>query len=559
MTKRNLIISDLHIPDHNVKALGLIYRFIKTYKPTTLHILGDFINFPTLSAWPQDPHYHITLSEEINEARQILVKLCKIRPNMEVLWYEGNHECFDEHTEILTNNGWLHYSKINKDTELVTFDKEKDCLEIEKPIAIQVYDYDGEMYEIKNRSTNLLITPNHRLYFKYNQTSKWQTKEINQMTIGDNRVYFRTSGTFNQVEYPITDDELRISAWLFTDGFMSRYVVSFYQRKSKVYMIEEILNRLGWKFNRHERYREIQSIQGKDILSHEIEVKLSLLQPYRAILQSIVKDKHTLSDWVYKLSDRQFDVFLNSFIDGDGSRHKSAPLTSLMVYGRKKIIEELQRACFIHGYRTSISEYRPEDFRLNINKSNICTFDRFKEGVKKLKYRGIIWDVTTPNDTVIVRRKGKISITGNSRMQKYLARNAAQLASLEIEGEQVVSIPHLFKLRELCVKYTEKEFRDGVLYHHGQLCRAKSGYTAHGNMEKTGVSVLSGHVHRVALVFKNLYDKQIFGMETGCLCNQKPYPYYGTMVKDWSLGWATIDVIDNNVFPRIYPIINGKI
>lgn len=237
MNKRNLIISDLHVPDQNIKALELIYRFIKQYKPTTLHILGDFLNFPTLSAWPQDPHYHVSLSDEISEGHQILSKLVKLA-NCEVLWYEGNHE---------------------------------------------------------------------------------------------------------------------------------------------------------------------------------------------------------------------------------------------------------------------------------------------------------------------------------NRLLRYLSRNAAQLALLEIEGEQVVSIPHLFKLRELGVKYIENEFRDGVLYHHGQLCRAKSGYTAHGNMEKSGVSVLSGHVHRLALVFKSLYDRTLFGMETGCLCNKMPTPYYGTMVKDWSLGFATIDVIGSDVFPRIYPIINNSI
>lgn len=237
MNTRNLILSDLHVPDHNVKALQLVYHFIQVYKPTSIHLLGDFLNFPTLSAWPQDPHYHVTLSDEINEGRSILKKLVKLA-DCEIVWYSGNHE---------------------------------------------------------------------------------------------------------------------------------------------------------------------------------------------------------------------------------------------------------------------------------------------------------------------------------DRMQKYLARNASQLASLEIEGELVVSIPHLFKLRELGIRYIDKDFRNGVLYHHGQLCRAKSGYTAHGNMEKMGVSVLSGHVHRLALVYKNLYDKSIFGMETGCLCNQKPHPYYGTMVKDWSLGVSTIDVIHGKAFPRIYPIINNSL
>lgn len=237
-TTRNLIISDLHVPDQHVKALELVYKFIKVYKPTTLHILGDFLNFPTLSSYPQDPDYHKLLSEEINEGHLILKKFRKLLPKQEILYYEGNHDL---------------------------------------------------------------------------------------------------------------------------------------------------------------------------------------------------------------------------------------------------------------------------------------------------------------------------------RLQKYLARNAAQLASLEIEGERVVSIPHLLSLNALSIRYIEKEYRSGILYHHGEMVRGKAGYTAHGNLEKFGTSVLSGHVHRLALVYKSLYDRTIFGMETGCLCNRKPYPYYGTMVKDWMLGLATIDVISGTPHPRIYPIINNSL
>lgn len=235
---KNLIISDIHVPDQNVKAMELVYKFIGIYKPTTLHILGDFLNFPTLSTYPQDPDYHIKLSEEINEGHSILKKFRKLLPTQEILYYLGNHD---------------------------------------------------------------------------------------------------------------------------------------------------------------------------------------------------------------------------------------------------------------------------------------------------------------------------------DRLSRYLARNAAQLASLEIEGERVVSIPHLLGLGKLNIKYVEKEHRNGVLYHHGELVRGKAGYTAQGNLEKFGVSVICGHVHRLALVYKNLYDRSIFGMETGCLCNRKPYPYYGTMVKDWQLGLATIDVVNGVPHPRIYPIINNSL
>lgn len=560
MRETHLIVSDFHIPDHNHALIKPLLALIKDLSPDKLHILGDFINLTKASHYDPDPYYHVELSEEIEEGTRLLSKFRKAMIG-EILWYEGNHECFDSKTEILSQKGWINYTQITKDTNLVTFDKDRDCLEIEKPIEIQQYNYDGELYAIKNRHTDLLITPNHRLYFKYNQFSKWKTKEIKKMTIGQNRVYMRTSSTFNEKEFLITDDEIRICAWLFTDGYMGKYAVTFYQRISKVYMIEEILNRLGWRYTRHERKREdITHIDGKKLIQHEVEVNLNLLQPYRSLIEKLVKDKHILSDWVYKLSDRQFDIFLNSFIDGDGSRHKSAPLTSLMVYGRKKIIEELQRACFIHGYRTSISEYRKGDYRLNINKSKITSFDRFKDNVSNEYYKGIVWDVTTPNDTVIVRRNGKISITGNCRLVKYLARNALALAELNIEGERIVSIPHLFNLRELGVKYIgmfDNHKEGDVMFEHGSMVRIKSGYTAHAMIERRGTSGVIGHTHRLSLVTKTMSGRSMFWIENGCLCNLNPTPRYVNM-PDWTNGFSIITFIKGVAYPQVIPIINNS-
>jgi len=346
---------------------------------------------------------------------------------------DGNHECFDDKTEILTEDGWANYKTINKETVLYTYNQEKDLLEKETPKEIQRYDFDGELVRIKNRHTDLLITDNHRLLFNLSN-GKFQTKPFNEVPVSKNRVGFISSGSQNQAEYDIKDDELRILAWLLADGSIYVKRIMFYQRKSKHHLITNILDALEWKYSIRERDRDIKQICGKILKKRpEPSMEMTLLSPFNhRLIELTGGNKKRLPQFIYELSDRQFTVFLNSYIDGDGSRHISCPETSLMIYGEKQIIDDLQRACFLHGYRTSISEYREGDFRLNITKNKTTSFDKFEEYVSKEKYQGVIWDVTTNNDTVIVRRNGKVSITGNSRMYEEFGASPLSFFAREL-------------------------------------------------------------------------------------------------------------------------------
>jgi len=104
--KRYLVLSDLHIPDHDKRTLNLVYRFISDYKPDFIDLLGDQVNFTRISKYEQDPHYHVDLADEIKEAKAFLVELLKIAKkanrNVEVTWFDGHHE--DRRIHYLARN-----------------------------------------------------------------------------------------------------------------------------------------------------------------------------------------------------------------------------------------------------------------------------------------------------------------------------------------------------------------------------------------------------------------------------------------------------------------------
>jgi len=70
--------------------------------------------------------------------------------------------CYDEKTEILTENGWRSFKDLTKDENIFTL-TENNKIELHQPTRLFQYDYQGEMYQFKTRSLDLLVTPNHRM------------------------------------------------------------------------------------------------------------------------------------------------------------------------------------------------------------------------------------------------------------------------------------------------------------------------------------------------------------------------------------------------------------
>jgi hypothetical protein len=97
-------------------------------------------------------------------------------------------------------------------------------------------------------------------------------------------------------------------------------------------------------------------------------------------------------------------------------------------------------------------------------------------------------------------------------------------------------------LDQLDIKWIEEGLTrfHGFLIKHGNLIRNRSGYTATGEMEKSGISGVSAHTHRLGQVFKSNYGGMSTWVEAGCLCFTDPdhFDYLEGQVPDWQIGCA---------------------
>jgi predicted phosphodiesterase len=91
-----LLISDLHIPYHDVKAIELAFEYGQKHKVNTIFINGDLLDFHRLSKFMIDPRKR-SVKHEFDTAKAFLRSLRAAFPNALIYWLKGNHCIRYEH------------------------------------------------------------------------------------------------------------------------------------------------------------------------------------------------------------------------------------------------------------------------------------------------------------------------------------------------------------------------------------------------------------------------------------------------------------------------------
>src|SRR5271157_751774 len=139
--------------------------------------------------------------------------------------------CYDSQTEILTEEGWIAFPKLQEGIKVATLEEGR-LLRYCKPQDIIRSSYKGPMYHIKTRTIDLLVTPNHNMYVRkrrsksgfqltpahqvvgkemeYKVNAEWEGQERKTFCIPGVSVSWRDRNRIK--EYP--DRDVPMDAWL---------------------------------------------------------------------------------------------------------------------------------------------------------------------------------------------------------------------------------------------------------------------------------------------------------------------------------------------------------
>lgn len=88
----HLVLSDLHFPFQDDRALAIPMKYGKDTQPDIIHLLGDVLDCYSLSRFSKDPARHNTFQADLDATHSWLKVLRATCPNARIIYTEGNHE-----------------------------------------------------------------------------------------------------------------------------------------------------------------------------------------------------------------------------------------------------------------------------------------------------------------------------------------------------------------------------------------------------------------------------------------------------------------------------------
>ena len=363
--------------------------------------------------------------------------------------------CYSLDTEFLTRDGWKTYEYIGIDTEIAQYNEDTKELEFVKA-GHAYFNETDTMYHFVGNNTDLLVTPNHRMYDK--GRDNWYVKRADELY---KKRYYHTicspisdkvlrdsdtvidsgnidiNSTYHKDGFSISvDDFVELLGYVITDGgtclrACGTKTVYFSQSEVKsdvLSKMQDLNKRLGGLFK-----EEIDYCKGKEtticgrtsILNgnfHRFSLTSSAL--FDTVVEYIggnLKKDRVLSSKMLQFSDRLLIKFLDAMYDGDGlhDNRGGRENSRTLVVQSKKLVEQLQLILINIGYSTNIRDVS-DRYSTNLYKLNYVKDKRVVRGSNRkteiIKYDKPVKSVcfAVPSTLLFVRRNGKTSVCGNT-------------------------------------------------------------------------------------------------------------------------------------------------
>lgn len=327
----------------------------------------------------------------------------------------SRHFCVDQDVKILSKRGWLLYSEMSIDDEILTVN----------PVTLQnewspvKYIYRGvesnSLLRVRSRNNfDVKVTPDHRWLVSNKKTGKVYFNTTEKLKKSEQLIMH--GSTIEQVTEIYSDAFVALVGWVVTDGSLNNtnqitITQSWTANLSKCEDIELLLKGVGAD------YREYNYRSSVSVFYVRGEIALAL--------RKVVTNTRGLTpEFLLSLSTRQLQILLASILDGDGCRLNSG---KIMIADSLRYPEHMDMYCMLIsmlGRRATYSVGEGSNSYQLMSKSNVSSrYDYSKVSVDSLdiseeKYDGIVWCPSTDNGTFYGMRNGSVFLTGNTHFDE---------------------------------------------------------------------------------------------------------------------------------------------
>ena len=368
---------------------------------------------------------------------------CKVRlrnyrkPNI------GDKFCIKETALILTESGWISLKDIDINKHKVA--TLKNNKELDYVYAVEKYEFDcidEELYYMKSQQVDMVCTKEHKLYVKKREHDNFEFIEAKN-AFGKRIKYKKDAlNTYSDIKNIVLDKKtydmdgfLMLLGSFISDGWVEtgkkykRINLSMIKKRKRDY-IKNVLDDL----NIHYNFTKDRVLIGNTY--NELIDYFKLL--------SVKASNKFLPDFVWKLSQRQSIILMNSLMQGDGSYNKQG---SCGYYTSSvKLANQIQQLALHSGWSGTIKLYKNKEAGhiskinervIKSNYNNYCiriiktknnpevnhghTHEQTAQEEKYIKYTGKVGCIEVPDTHLFYYKEDIYSPpvwTGNSSRHK---------------------------------------------------------------------------------------------------------------------------------------------
>lgn len=500
---------------------------LSSYKK--VHHIGDVHGcFDALTSYLKegikDDEYYIFVGDYVDRGIQngeVLEFLFPLIGQKNVVFLEGNHECFSKETEVLTNEGWKYFYELNQNESIAQFDIDTFDISYAKPLS---YIQKHAEKLIRFESNNMLqeVTFEHDVIYNYQKVKARDLFENENLIEGEFPLFgfYQDTDTVN-----IEPNYLRLLTWIIMDGTIV-YGKDYNPNSEKV--------RIQFKLSRQDKISNLISLLDEMNLDYTFtpigSPREGRQQPhYIRIYGKIAKklssllneEKKVPKNWRH-LSRGQLNIFFDVLTKSDGSYHGNKIRWTTTEIDNINIIQE---ACLKNGISCKFSMIENGSgftdnckiqYRATINPHGIQRNHDVKKEI--IDYNDEVYCVTMPKGTVITRNKGKIAFSGNCHLWNWANDRVATSKEFEHftkkelneKGVSKKTARVFYRQLRQCVLYTYGE--KNVLVTHGGLTHIPENLYAVSTMQLIkGVGDYGTEIDRIFHEKSGENDFQIHG------------------------------------------------
>ena len=318
-------------------------------------------------------------------------------------------KCYDGETEVLTPEGWVRFDVLKRGVQVAQWDN--GAVDFVEPRAYVDQPYEGSIWKLSGQATDLMVTPDHKMVFKMKGTERLRTCAVQDLPKAGSLPHV---GLLTGRDRVLSEAAIRLLVAFQADGSWAegagktRCLDFGFTKVRKIVRLKGILDELGLTY----RVAQTGTVNPRTRIWVENHPRVN------EIWECVGDAKHFgpwLLDW--PVHDRQ--VFLDELPLWDGTKgdgHTNYNTT-------EEVNADWVQTCAIVSGRAA-RKYRYANangilpiFRVSLPSGAVRsrTWSKLEATTREeVPFAGRIYCVSVPSGFIVVRRNGKVVVSGNT-------------------------------------------------------------------------------------------------------------------------------------------------